>query len=57
MKPMIIVQPGQGGIVSPLSQIGCRLHPIPPCGRPWERVGRESGIFVIGLRGMDSGHP
>ena len=24
-----------GGIVSPLSQIGCRLHPIPPCGRPY----------------------
>ena len=34
LSSLIIVQPGQGGIVSPLSQIGCRLHPIPPCGRP-----------------------
>ena len=30
LPSLIIVQPGQGGIVSPLSQIGCRLHPIPP---------------------------
>jgi len=28
---MIIVQPGQGGeLFPPLSQIGCRLHPLPP---------------------------
>ena len=37
LPSLIIVQPGQGGIVPPLSQIGCRLHPIPPCGRPCPR--------------------
>ena len=36
LPSLIIVQPGQGGFFPPLSQIGCRLHPIPPpCGRPW----------------------
>jgi len=37
MKPMIIVQPGQGGgeLFPPLSQIGCRLHPLPPL---WQAV-------------------
>ena len=30
MKPMIIVQVRGGELFPPLSQIGCRLHPLPP---------------------------